>query len=219
MTGQLITLPARLSARGVRVLLHTVEDVTGMALMGTLRVAGAVGNLRSNAGGGPVSTPTRPTPAPGPDPRSAASPPARRAPTNGAGTATRTRPTAPPAREAPESGNGTSSPLASERLETEGRTVSVDLDSPAPAAPDHVSEDPVVVREEAEPGAQDGAGASVSVDAPWEGYERMAARDIVARLAACSTAELAAVALYEGSHRKRRTVLTAVERELAGPGH
>jgi hypothetical protein len=46
----------------------------------------------------------------------------------------------------------------------------------------------------------------------------MAARDIVARLSAASTAELAAVQLYESSHRKRQTVLAAVKRELTQPG-
>ena len=77
MTGNLITLPIRLYVRGARLLLHTAEDVTGKALMGTLRVAGAIGNLRPGSGS-EVSTPTRPTPpasqqpAPKPDPRSAA---------------------------------------------------------------------------------------------------------------------------------------------------
>src|SRR5690349_13584351 len=126
MTGNLITFPIRLYARGARLLLHTAEDVTGKALMGTLRVAGALGNLRPGSGGA-ASTPTRPTPrpsqqpAPKPDPRSAATRSPAPTPTNGSGSATPTRPPADTETEtetaAPEAGNGTSPPLASERLE------------------------------------------------------------------------------------------------------
>lgn len=224
MTGNLITLPVRLYARGARLLLHTAEDVTGKALMGTLRVAGAIGNLRPGSGG-QASTPTRPSPPSSQrpprqaDPRSAATRAPAPAPTNGSGSATPTRPAEPEApAPAPEAGNGASAPLASERLEDEGLTTSVDLDAPAPAAPDHVSEEPVLVREEAEPGAEDGAGASIRVDEPWDGYRRMAARDVVTRLSASSPAELAAVQLYESTHRKRQTVLAAIARELAKPG-
>lgn len=224
MTGNLITLPIRLYARGARLLLHTAEDVTGKALMGTLRVAGAIGNLRPGSGS-EASTPTRPAPptsqrpAPKPDPRSHATRSRGPAPTNGSGSATPTRPAEPEApAPTPEAGNGASAPLASQRLEEEGLTTSIDLDAPTPAAPDHVSEEPVLVREEAEPGAEDGAGASIRVDEPWDGYRRMAARDIVTRLAASSPAELAGVQLYESTHRKRQTVLAAVAREFAKPG-
>ena len=70
------------------------------------------------------------------------------------------------------------------------------------------------MREEAEPGAEDGAGASVHVQPPWDGYEHMAAREVIARLGDASAAELAAVELYERSHRSRQTVLEAVERRL-----
>ncbi len=40
----------------------------------------------------------------------------------------------------------------------------------------------MLVRESAEPGAEDGAGASVTVAEPWEGYSGMNAREVVARL-------------------------------------
>ena len=70
------------------------------------------------------------------------------------------------------------------------------------------------MREEAEPGAEDGAGAAVRVQPPWEGYERMAAREVIARLGDATPAELAAVELYERTHRSRQTVLEAAERRL-----
>jgi hypothetical protein len=80
--------------------------------------------------------------------------------------------------------------------------------------PEHVSEEPSLVLESAEPGAEEGAGASVQVREPWDGYARMNARTVISRLAGASAAELAAVDLYERAHRSRRTILEAVEREL-----
>ena len=76
----------------------------------------------------------------------------------------------------------------------------------------------------AEPGAEEGAGAAVHVDEPWKGYGHMAASDVIVRLADASREELAAVVLYEGLHRRRRTVLAAAERQLRrattpGPEH
>jgi hypothetical protein len=85
-------------------------------------------------------------------------------------------------------------------------------------APPHVSEEPELVLESAAPGAEEGAGASVTVREPWEGYARMNARTVISRLAQATKAELAAVELYERGHRGRRTVLDAVKRELRTPG-
>jgi hypothetical protein len=93
------------------------------------------------------------------------------------------------------------------------------LDStPPPVAeaiePAHVSEEPELVAELAEPGAEEGAGASVTVDEPWDGYALLKATDVVDRLARAGSAELAAIQLYESSHKQRETVLTAVTREF-----
>jgi hypothetical protein len=90
---------------------------------------------------------------------------------------------------------------------------------PAPAAttpppPEHVSSEPTLVEEVADPGAQDGAGAEVRVEAPWEGYDRLAAKEVIDRLSGAGAAELAAVELYELSGRQRKSVLEAVQREL-----
>ena len=52
------------------------------------------------------------------------------------------------------------------------------------------------------------------VEAPWEGYGRMAAKEVIARLADASREEVAAVELYERAHRSRRTVLAAASRQL-----
>jgi hypothetical protein len=80
--------------------------------------------------------------------------------------------------------------------------------------PVHVSEERELVRESAEPGAEDGAGATVTVIEPWSGYTRMNARDVIARARQADRAELAAVRLYESRHRSRQTVLAAVDRQL-----
>jgi hypothetical protein len=83
-----------------------------------------------------------------------------------------------------------------------------------PPAPAHVSEEPQLVEEFAEPGAEDGVGAAVHVEEPWEGYGQLTADQVVARMAAASREVLAAVALYEGAHRGRKTVLAAAHRRL-----
>ena len=80
--------------------------------------------------------------------------------------------------------------------------------------PTHVSEEPVVVAQFAEPGAEDGAGARVVVEEPWPGYTEMNAKEVIARVRGADSAALAAVELYESSNRNRQTVLGAVRREL-----
>jgi len=97
--------------------------------------------------------------------------------------------------------------------------------APAPATPvapppssrlKEVDEEPVLTAEYAEEGAEDGAGAEVHVAEPWPGYRRMRVPEVTSRLATASTAELAAVQLYEATHRKRRSVLAAVEARRRG---
>jgi hypothetical protein len=87
-------------------------------------------------------------------------------------------------------------------------------EAPVVTEPVHVSEEPELVREEAEPGAEDGAGARVTVLEPWDGYARMNAREVIARARQAGPAELAAMRLYESRHRSRQTVLAAVDRQL-----
>ena len=86
--------------------------------------------------------------------------------------------------------------------------------APVVEEPVHVSEEPELVRESAEPGAEDGAGAQLTVMEPWNGYARMNAREVIARARQAGPAELATVRLYESRHRSRQTVLAAVDRQL-----
>ena len=78
-----------------------------------------------------------------------------------------------------------------------------------------MSEEPELVRESAEPGAEDGAGAAITVIEPWAGYGRLNAKDVIDRARTATVAELAAMRLYEARHRARQTVLAAVDRQLA----
>ncbi len=85
---------------------------------------------------------------------------------------------------------------------------------PPVEVPAHVSSEPTVVESFAEPGAEDGAGAELHVDAPWPGYRELTARDVIDRLQTAEPGQLTLVALYERMHRNRSTVLKAAEREL-----
>ncbi len=95
-----------------------------------------------------------------------------------------------------------------------GETISGGPAEPIISEAGHVSSGTELVEEFADPGAEDGAGAEVRVAEPWEGYRSMKAADIIDRMASASTAELAAVELYELSGRKRKSVLAAAERAL-----
>ena len=80
--------------------------------------------------------------------------------------------------------------------------------------PAHVSEGLRFVEAFAEPGAEEGAGAAVHVEEPWANYSQMTADEVIVRLADATPEELAVVALYEGAHRRRKTVLAAASRRL-----
>lgn len=82
----------------------------------------------------------------------------------------------------------------------------------APEPPVHIDTEPELVAEFAEPGAEEGAGAEIHVDEPWDGYRRMRVADIRDRVAVAGAEQLAVTQLYEVTHRRRRSVLDAVER-------
>jgi hypothetical protein len=83
---------------------------------------------------------------------------------------------------------------------------------PAPPVPAHVSEEPVLVAEVAEAGAEEGAGPEIHVDEPWPGYDRMTAAQIRTQLRSSPQAVAAAVTLYEASRKGRTSVLEAAAR-------
>jgi len=81
-----------------------------------------------------------------------------------------------------------------------------------PEAPAHIDDKPELVAEFSDPGAEEGAGAELHVEEPWQGYRSMSAADVRDRVAVAEAAELAVVQLYESTHRKRRTILDAAQR-------
>jgi hypothetical protein len=75
-----------------------------------------------------------------------------------------------------------------------------------------IDDEPELVAELAEPGAEEGASAEVEVDEPWDGYDDLSADEVIARIGEADSAAVGVVELYERSHKQRRTVITAVER-------
>lgn len=63
-------------------------------------------------------------------------------------------------------------------------------------------------------GAEEDAGAEVRVEAPWDGYDDMTAAQIQQRLSGAGREVAAAVSLYEGSRRARRSVVRAADRRV-----
>lgn len=81
-----------------------------------------------------------------------------------------------------------------------------------PEPPVHIDTEAELVGEFAEAGAEDGAGAELRVAEPWDGYKKMPVAALRDRVAVANAEELAVIQLYEMTHRRRRTVLDAVER-------
>ncbi len=186
MAGNLITLPLRVSLRSAQLLTRTAGGVAGRALS----ITGRAIQVASPGGSGAAARDATPRPAP----------------------ASRT-----PSRHQEPAENAVSPAGIEHPPAPEPFTPPAPRVSPAQpiAEPDHVSEEPELVRESADAGAEEGAGAGITVIEPWAGYGRLNARDVIDRARTASVAELAAMRLYEARHRARQTVLDAVDRQLS----
>lgn len=102
-------------------------------------------------------------------------------------------------------------PISPERRPVDGPAVAV---VPPPPGAKQVDDDPVPVAEFGGKGAETAAGAQIHIDEPWDGYDGMTAAQIQKRLAKANRAVVAAVSLYEGSGRGRRSVIGAADRRL-----
>ncbi len=132
-----------------------------------------------------------------------------------------------PATAVPRTGPAAAEPQESARLAPAVNRAVVDYEAepatpldPAQELAKTIDDEPELVEELAEPGAEDGAGAEIEVDEPWEGYAEMNADAVIARLRQASPAELALIELYERANKGRKTVLAAAkrrEKELSGP--
>ncbi len=193
MVGQLITLPVRIGVRATRLWFRAVEETVSVTVSTTGRVIELVSHRGSN--GAATRSAVAPTPAAPARP----APAERQPPAERPARAARPAPEPPPVHRVPS---------------REDLPPSAQPAPPPPPEPAHVSEEPTLVEEFADPGAEDGAGAQVRVDPPWDGYEHMSAKQVTSRLAGASPEELAAVQLFELTHRRRQTIMNAVEREL-----
>ncbi len=207
MTPSLITLPVRVGLRGAQLGLQITAAATDRAL----GVIGAVADAASRTGDPDADLdldgqPLGGMPAP-PAPRAAGTraPAAAPAPDPVPRPPPAPDPVPPPAPPAPRASARTGSPAEP---------------PPAPPGPPppHISTESALVGSVAEPGAQDGAGATIRVEEPWEGYDKLRAADIVERITGADVAQLGAIELYEQTARRRRTVLDAVGRALRGVG-
>lgn len=188
VSSSLLTLPVRVGLRGAQASLQLTAAVTDRALAVVGSLAGAVRSSdrqRFDIDGEPLGGVPDPTPAPAPPGPAPAPPPPPPAPTP------------PPPGPEPAPGPPPAPP-----------------GPPDPPPPPHISTESDLVESVAEAGAEDGAGAQIHTDAPWDGYDALRAADVVDRIAGAQVAELAAVQLYERAGRRRQTVLDAVEREL-----
>lgn len=124
-------------------------------------------------------------------------------------------PDGPPAEPATRAGNGSDAVRERPRPRPHTEPPEVIVAEPLPdPGPEHVDEGVELVAVVAEPGAEDGAGAELSVAEPWDGYAGMRADEIATRLREAGAAEAAAVELYEVTHKSRQSVLKAAERRL-----
>jgi hypothetical protein len=119
-----------------------------------------------------------------------------------------------PAEPAPTTAVATPPPPAPEPAPPAEPAVERVAEPPPAAEPTHVSEEPELVAEAAETGAEDGAGAEVAVDEPWPGYDEMNAADIEDRLVGEGPETAAAVRLYEASRKGRASILEAASRTM-----
>lgn len=77
-----------------------------------------------------------------------------------------------------------------------------------------VDDEPELVGEFGEPGAEEDVGATVDIGQPWDGYDSMNADEVIRRLGESDAAQAAVVELYERAHKQRQTVLSSAERRV-----
>jgi hypothetical protein len=97
-------------------------------------------------------------------------------------------------------------PVAFEEVEHIEAPIDFDAPSAEELAPAHLDTEETLAYEA---GPSDDPGAEIHVGAPWAGYDRMRAADIVDRLRIADEATRAVVRLYEQQGKARSSVLAA----------
>jgi outer membrane biosynthesis protein TonB len=208
----LISLPLRFGVRTARASLQATRDLVELGLA-TLDIVGRVLGEEPTEGGDRAETAPEPPVAPAPPPAApeppAPEPPAAPAPEPPA------PPPAPPVEPVapPEPPPAAAVPPVPAPGPTESTSIDIGLEPE-----EHSPDERELVEEFADPGAEDGAGASLRVEPPFEGYDALRAPDVIAHLRSADLAELGETELYERTHRGRRTVLEAITREIRDRG-
>ena len=210
MNRTILTFPLRASWAGTRVALRATGDVAVWTLKLGARTAVAATEVATRAATRASNGGVSDRPAPPPD--------VSAVPADEPDTAASELDTGMSAPDiaAPQPDTGPpSADVAPLQPEAPGRVREGLPDEPEPVPePAHVSEEPELVEEFAEPGAEEGAGASIEIAEPWPGYRALDATELIAGFDDATPAELAAIELYETANRNRQTVLDAAQRSL-----
>ena len=209
MSASLLTRPARLATRGAQLTIRTTLGVIDIAECVVAAVAERIvgGSHHAAPNGAPGPMPPSAEGAPGPDASLG-----RETRPGTEGPPTPEPPSAEPMLDAEEPSSAPEPPSATWRPVTE--THGGEPRSPQLVDPVHVSEEPELVAEFADPGAEEGVGAQPRIAEPWPGYKGMKAADIVDRMTVATREELAAIELYELAGRNRKSVVAAAQRAL-----
>ena len=206
-----MTLPIRLGLRAGAIVLEPLAGAAGRIVDAAEGLLGHNGNDHSPAEREPAAAAEAAAPRVTTDPDmpagtpAAETPPADPTPDDAAfTTADPTDISSPPplAAEAPE--------ISAVEAAGSGPVPESAIDEPV-----HVSEEATLVAESADREIADGIHTDLHVAEPWEGYAKATAPQVVEALERCNPAQLAVVRLYESTHRARKTVLEAADRELA----
>jgi hypothetical protein len=204
VTRKLIALPFRVGLGSARLALRGIGDISAWGFELAEAAAGLVRRSSSENGAPPAPEPEHRRQPEAEAPHTASRPTSRRGATPARPRPPRPRRAAPsPPQAAPPEA---APPEAAPPEVVSGEVVPEPVHTPEP--------EPELVLESSEPGAQDGAGAQITVAEPWEGYDRLKARAVVERLSNATPEEIATVELYETTKRARKSILEAAERRL-----
>lgn len=124
-------------------------------------------------------------------------------------------PSRPPRPSEPAAPRAAAAPPPTARPAPEAPATPTPAPAAVPDAEEHVETEAVLVAAVAEQGAEDGAGAEMHVDEPWDGYSSMKAPEVQRELESAGRETLAAVELYEQLHKARSSVLDTAASRLA----
>jgi hypothetical protein len=200
VVDRLVLLSWRVGATAANLAIGTAARGAGVALNVARAVFPCGGNGSSTVAGDVVETTAKPMAEPRPARTDESSDP----------------PDFSRDRERTEEREGRGAPSEPPTSPELGEVIDYDAEPPTPldesaTAAKTIDDEPELVAEFAEPGAEEGASAEIQIDEPWDGYDDLTADDVIARIEHAGPAELAVLELYEQAHKNRKTVLSAAQ--------